>query len=697
MKTKFYISLQVIFLLCIVSSIYGQTFNAQYIRMDSVPKMVITDSVFHVFIYMKNNGSNGWSPGADDSLVELVPLDTNLNHGWSVPYIYMGQGNGCLPGDTFCFTSYLMAPHQSGTYSFRWQARVHSTEALFGEIAVGDSITVVARNETPPVMAVPDSVITLADIEYRGSFALPNVNGYDNRWTESGCTFKSMPDGTKRLFLNTGTYSTTLYEIQIPQPVKIVAGNVASLPVANLIKNWGPLDDGTVNGEDIASNCGFWWDSTTSLLYWCHYNGYYTGNSNGTYGFPSLVATHLDSSGLTNIHSWYLPIDSLTKWKGYWQGVTKLSANFAKTYTGGRDMAVGFGGYFSICGSASRGPALAAIRTPVISYDTLDLVEMMTYSDPQASIRDGDYLTNEGIWSTLPKNPWQGLWGYGDVCRAGVFIDLPDKHGAIMFATPLQGDITYYYGGYNFGNPTQQWYFYDPKDLAAAAQGKKLLDLNPVSFVEIDTPSYSTGATVTGACFDSSSRTLYVYNEWYGSFNPIVNVYYVKQGLAKPVILSGPQNKSVCIGQQTTFNVTTVASGMITYQWQKNGINISAGTEANYTTATTILTDNGTIFRCIVSNNSGKDTSNTATLSVHSCPLEEENIEEDISIFPNPATNYIMIKQDNVANIHVQLFDLTGVKIIDEIINNNQISISNITPGMYLLKLNNKTFKIIKQ
>ena len=87
----------------------------------------------------------------------------------------------------------------------------------------------------------------------------------------------------------------------------------------------------------------------------------------------------------------------------------------------------------------------------------------------------------------------------------------------------------------------------------------------------------------------------------------------------KPVqhllITTDPSNQSVTAGQTATFSI--VASGTnLQYQWQKDSVNISSATAASYTTPIVALTDNGSTYRCIVSNSVGKDTSASVTLTV---------------------------------------------------------------------------------
>jgi len=68
-------------------------------------------------------------------------------------------------------------------------------------------------------------------------------------------------------------------------------------------------------------------------------------------------------------------------------------------------------------------------------------------------------------------------------------------------------------------------------------------------------------------------------------------------------------------GQAVTFTVIASGNGPLTYQWQKNGVNISGATGAAYNFIVA-AGDNGAQYRCVVSNSNGSVTSKTATLTV---------------------------------------------------------------------------------
>ena len=87
-----------------------------------------------------------------------------------------------------------------------------------------------------------------------------------------------------------------------------------------------------------------------------------------------------------------------------------------------------------------------------------------------------------------------------------------------------------------------------------------------------------------------------------------------------PTIVTQPQSQTVTVGQTATFLIVATGTAPLTYQWQKNAVNISGATGASYTTPATVQTDNGATYRCVVSNGLGPVTSNAAVLTVNAAP-----------------------------------------------------------------------------
>jgi hypothetical protein len=68
----------------------------------------------------------------------------------------------------------------------------------------------------------------------------------------------------------------------------------------------------------------------------------------------------------------------------------------------------------------------------------------------------------------------------------------------------------------------------------------------------------------------------------------------------------------------------------------------------------------------------------------------------DFSIYPNPANNFLNIKGKNIES--AQIFTITGQSITQVSVINNQIDISTLKQGIYLIKLNGvETLRFIKE
>ena len=78
-----------------------------------------------------------------------------------------------------------------------------------------------------------------------------------------------------------------------------------------------------------------------------------------------------------------------------------------------------------------------------------------------------------------------------------------------------------------------------------------------------------------------------------------------------------PQPETVTEPTGVTFTVTATGTAPLSYQWQRNGVDIPGATATSYTLSPTSATDSGALFRCVVSNAFGPPaTSNEATLTV---------------------------------------------------------------------------------
>jgi len=83
-----------------------------------------------------------------------------------------------------------------------------------------------------------------------------------------------------------------------------------------------------------------------------------------------------------------------------------------------------------------------------------------------------------------------------------------------------------------------------------------------------------------------------------------------------PSITVQPTNKYILTDQTATFSLTAAGTPTLLYQWKKNNVDIAGATSASYTTPAAILSDDGSLFTCVVTNGFGTVTSDVAVLSV---------------------------------------------------------------------------------
>ena len=83
------------------------------------------------------------------------------------------------------------------------------------------------------------------------------------------------------------------------------------------------------------------------------------------------------------------------------------------------------------------------------------------------------------------------------------------------------------------------------------------------------------------------------------------------------------------------------------------------------------------------------------TNTLYDLGIEETTVENGFDIYPNPANGIIYVKSDDV-NSDYQIVNILGETVISGEITSKiqQIDISNLD-GIYLIRIHNKTMKII--
>ena len=135
---------------------------------------------------------------------------------------------------------------------------------------------------------------------------------------------------------------------------------------------------------------------------------------------------------------------------------------------------------------------------------------------------------------------------------------------------------------------------------------------NGVNIAGATAASYTTPATTTS---ESGSRFAVVVKNTAGTVTSAAATLTVKA--VAPRITTSPANHTVTAGQTATFTVVATGTAPLSYQWQKNGVNISGATAASYTTPVTTTSESGSRFAVVVKNTAGTVTSAAATLTVN--------------------------------------------------------------------------------
>ncbi|WP_144312351.1 discoidin domain-containing protein [Terriglobus saanensis] len=89
-------------------------------------------------------------------------------------------------------------------------------------------------------------------------------------------------------------------------------------------------------------------------------------------------------------------------------------------------------------------------------------------------------------------------------------------------------------------------------------------------------------------------------------------------GADVPVISTQPTSQTVISGKSATFTAAATGTGLISLQWNRNGVPISGATGTSYTTPIATSQDNSSIFTLVATNASGASTSLGAKLTVNS-------------------------------------------------------------------------------
>ncbi len=151
-------------------------------------------------------------------------------------------------------------------------------------------------------------------------------------------------------------------------------------------------------------------------------------------------------------------------------------------------------------------------------------------------------------------------------------------------------------------------------------------------------------------------------------------------------VTTQPQSVNATVGDNVSFNVA--ADNVDTYQWQKDGSDISGATNNTYSISNVQTTDAGN-YTVDLTGVCGTVSSDIAVLAV-SVSIEDLS-NYGINIYPNPSNGMFYIElAKSISKANVSILDMTGKLIYTNKLNSNlnEIDLSSQAKGIYFIKFN---------
>ncbi|MBT3933678.1 MAG: T9SS type A sorting domain-containing protein [Bacteroidetes bacterium] len=284
-------------------------------------------------------------------------------------------------------------------------------------------------------------------------------------------------------------------------------------------------------------------------------------------------------------------------------------------------------------------------------------------------------------WSTLNSSNSQ-------LPNSKVYVSCLDQHDSLWMVCA---------GGYVVAMKDNNWSIYqnalfdvlaaaidvDSKGSIWIAQSAKILKIDGSTITE-----YSSTNSILP---EHSIITLKIDNNdkvWLGSR---FGLYVYQDKIDTSInITSQPQSATIKEGEFVKFEIEAEGESL-TYQWQKDGVDIKYASLNNYQIAAGKIEDAGK-YSCIVKNAWGQVESDKAELIVNTgSGLSNINSEFTLNIFPNPSSGKFTIEVNAIssADIQIEIWDIYGRFIKAPIRKNSnylEIDLGSFSKGTYLIK-----------
>lgn len=364
--------------------------------------------------------------------------------------------------------------------------------------------------------------LTEDDLTYLGSFRLPSEGGGDSRFGFGGSAMALNPDGDANgandgfpgsLYISGHEHDQLVAEVNIPVPKDQRDVGVGALNSAAYLQQFGDITEGMAASTDEGN--GYRVDGLAYFdgnIYWTARTYYNVDTSSDpSHGVSDLDLSNPNARGLWRLEDFHSSMTS-----GY---IFPVPSYFADAYLDGKRLITGLFTQQGVS-ATSQGPAFFAYAPwqdavngvmPAMGA-VLDAVGLVYY--PYALPPYSGPIVPEPI-SNFPDYQVPDRWD------AAAWLSTDSVHGVVVVGRRSMGE-TYYgdarpddcdiYKGYH-GDPYEpRMAFYDPADLASAAEG----DVDPwdvLPYLEWDPSEYiveTCDGELTGAVYDEENRLFYV-------------------------------------------------------------------------------------------------------------------------------------------------------------------------------------------
>ncbi len=160
-------------------------------------------------------------------------------------------------------------------------------------------------------------------------------------------------------------------------------------------------------------------------------------------------------------------------------------------------------------------------------------------------------------------------------------------------------------------------------------------------------------------------------------------------------ILSQPYDVIAKLHNTTNLEINAYSVDSISYQWYKDTTMIEGATDSILTIENFLPPDEGFYF-CYLTNSCETIKSDTIKVFTH-LGLDEYDADKLFSVYPNPGTDYVVIKSGAAftGKVEVSIITLNG-KVLKKTISSNfnkgqkvSIDLSNIAAGVYIIQVKN--------